>query len=778
MLLLISVIILVIDVSFVLLNQYLDDQAFQKNIKRQGAEYRLNYDLTLSQTYNSLSTLANYIGHDPKILDTFYRAYIEHNKENTDNNTLAKLRNQLNSSIASSWGNIQQQFLVRQLHFHFGPGSTSFLRVHKPEKFGDNMDTVRHTIVHANQQLVPTQGFETGRVYSGLRSVIPLLYPANGQKHHIGALETGASFEQVLTTLAHKLNVGAAVLLTKQHVEENMWPGSIATHFSNGVLTGCQCFIEATTDDANQDIINDAIEQGIRFKISDTDILLSGGSFYALSHFPIRDFKASNDKRLDAIGAVLIWKNIDKQMATLQRNKKINYIYGAIGFLIIELLFLLGVKHTSNRLNKVINYQTGKIKDKNKQLNQAQQLAHIGSWQLDIPTGKLTWSDEIYHIFEINKQDFEPTYEKFLAVIHPQDREFVDKTYRNSVERRTPYQVVHRLQMPDGRIKYVEERGNSDFDAKNIPLKSSGTVMDITAEHIMREKERLSNKVFKHTKEAIFITDTKSRIIDVNPAFTEITGYQRDEVIGQNPSMFKSGKHDDAFYQNLWKDIQDLGYWQGEIWNKKKSGEIFPELLTISQLNDENGQLEHYIGLFNDITSKKRFEEELMTIAHRDALTGLYNRNAMQENIQRALSYADRTGSPLALLFIDLDGFKIINDDYGHDAGDHVLVSIAKKLLAMCRDTDLCIRLGGDEFLVVYTGVKEQSTIEYLANKVVLTLAEPIPFNEHSLKVGASIGVRIYQPREDKQIDQLIQDADKAMYDAKERGKNQYAIYH
>ena len=405
-----SSLILLVDITFVAINQYLAKKEFDMQLNDAGIRLKLDYELTLEQTYNLLSSLATYIGSDQQVLKTFYEASKEHKAAIPNQEKLDELRANLNEDVQNKWQKLQKDFLVRQLHFYFGPGSTSFLRVHKPEKYGDNMDDVRHTIAYANKEFKPVTGFETGRVYSGLRSVIPLFYETNEQKYHIGALEAGASFDQVLTILSEHLKIESAVLLKEKHVKANMWPEAIEQHFVESAINDCTCYLEASTTTQAKQVLQSALNDGVNFSKEGSDIISVEGHFYSLTRFPLRDFKADMDKRLPNVGSILLWRNVDQAVQSFESNKLIIYGYGVFGFLIVEILFFLGLRLTSGHLKDIIKGQVSDIKSKNNELNQAQRLAKLGSWQYNIVNDELTWSDEIYRIFEVNKDEFKPCY--------------------------------------------------------------------------------------------------------------------------------------------------------------------------------------------------------------------------------------------------------------------------------------------------------------------------------------------------------------------------------
>ena len=287
---------------------------------------------------------------------------------------------------------------------------------------------------------------------------------------------------------------------------------------------------------------------------------------------------------------------------------------------------------------------------------------------------------------------------------------------------------------------------------------------------------QLATAVFDKASEGIMVTDEKGLIISVNPAFTNITGYSLRECLGNTPALLKSGRHDRAFYDRMWQQLQTAGQWQGEVWNRRKNGELYPEWLSISALPDAQGHPHRYIGILSDITSLKRAHAQVEHLAMHDPLTGLPNRRMFMENLERLIAHADRSGQLLGLLFIDLDGFKLVNDSLGHHVGDRLLQSVAKCLKAEVRSDDLLARMGGDEFVLLINGVDSPDHLAKIATKVLHALQHQDAAGGHRMEIGASIGIAIY-PDNASDGDTLIRSADMAMYRAKENGKNQYHFY-
>jgi len=304
----------------------------------------------------------------------------------------------------------------------------------------------------------------------------------------------------------------------------------------------------------------------------------------------------------------------------------------------------------------------------------------------------------------------------------------------------------------------------------------AGFVLDISERKRAEEEQRLAAKFYQDSSEAMMVTDEDNDIIMVNEAFRAITGFEPADVIGRNPRILKSGEHGDAFYKDMWDRILTTGHFKGELWNKKKNGDLFAAHLTINTIASEDGKSRRYLGLMSDITERKRSDDLIWFQANFDALTGLPNRRFFRERLQHDIRNARRSGHPLALMFLDLDGFKYVNDKLGHDMGDLLLKEAADRLRNCVRETDTIARLGGDEFTIVLTEQHEPGNIERVASHILNTLSEPIGLGSEMAHVSASIGITLF-PSDAGDVDSLIRNADQAMYAAKEEGKNQYRFF-
>ncbi len=302
-------------------------------------------------------------------------------------------------------------------------------------------------------------------------------------------------------------------------------------------------------------------------------------------------------------------------------------------------------------------------------------------------------------------------------------------------------------------------------------------VRDITERKAIEEKLKLSASVFTSTHEGILITDVDNKIIDVNEAFTTITGYSYDDVVGQNPKILQSGRNDQAFYTELWASLKKDGVWKGELWNCKKNGEEYVENATISIVYDDKRTVQNYISIFTDITQQNRQHQELERHAHYDTLTNLPNRMLFADRMKQAIAQAIRNNKLIAIAYIDIDGFKAVNDNFGHNIGDKLLILLAEKMTILLRESDTVSRVGGDEFIALFVDIQNEESIIPFLNRLIETLAEPISIDSFPINISASIGVTFYPQKDKLEIEQIVRQADQAMYKAKLSGKNKYVIF-
>ena len=336
--------------------------------------------------------------------------------------------------------------------------------------------------------------------------------------------------------------------------------------------------------------------------------------------------------------------------------------------------------------------------------------------------------------------------------------------------------ATYSLALPQGEVCF-------ELSVASIPSSENNTqhftilTRDVTQRKQAEAKLQLAASVFVNAGEGIIITDSEDNIIDVNQSFSDITGYSRDEVIGQKTNLLKSNHHNPQFYEAMRYELNEQGHWNGEVWKQRKNGEVYPELLTISAVRNNHGLIQQFVTLFTDITAIKAHQSQLEYVAHFDVLTKLPNRALLADRLQQAMSQNQRRGKQLAIAFLDLDGFKEINDCHTHEMGDQVLVILTERMQKTLREGDTLARLGGDEFVAVITDLEKPSDCLPLVTRLLAAAARPIHILDLKLQVSASIGITYYPQTKDIDADQLLRQADQAMYDAKVAGKNRYRVF-
>ena len=301
--------------------------------------------------------------------------------------------------------------------------------------------------------------------------------------------------------------------------------------------------------------------------------------------------------------------------------------------------------------------------------------------------------------------------------------------------------------------------------------------VDITSRKKAEESRRLAAAVFSCAREGIVVTDANGVILDVNPMFSEVTGYSHDECVGQSLRILKSGRHDLLFYEDMWRSLKNKYQWHGEIWNRRKNGEIYPEMLTISAVRGTDGKTQQYVGLFSDISELKKYELQLEKLAHYDPLTGLPNRALLSDRLQLAMAQSIRRKLHIAICYLDLDGFKQVNDQYGHHTGDQLLIALTQRMSQMLREADTLARIGGDEFVAILPDLSDFNASLVIAERLINEVSRPVQLGDLVIQVSVSIGITFYPQDAVISADQLLRQADHAMYEAKSAGKNCYCVF-
>lgn len=533
------------------------------------------------------------------------------------------------------------------------------------------------------------------------------------------------------------------------------------------------------------------------------------------------------------------------------------------------------------------------LQDKERMLSESQRIAHVGSWSLELSTGRVSWSDETYQIYGVKPESFKPTGKTFIDLVHPDDRAAMKKWVRDCRTGHQPGELDFRILLTDGSVRHVRGSGGLQYDEMNRPRRMVGSAQDITERkktdqvmdqlkamidisldgfwivdvkgkllqvneayakisgysidelmamhidqleategfeqvqahiakiiqqgydqfetrhrrkdgHIIdvevsaaflaefqqfcvfcrditdRKRSELDLRIAAiafESQEAMVITDAESVILRINKAFSESTGYSEKESLGQKISLLKSGRHEAAFYRAMWESILATGSWQGEIWDRRKNGEIYPKWLSITAVKDKAGLTTHYIGMHTDITERKSAEKQIEELAFYDPLTKLPNRRLLQERLKHGIHVEQRDGKQFGLLMLDLDRFKAVNDSLGHLAGDELLQQVATRISQRLRDVDMVARLGGDEFIVLLEDIAQPEDAARVAEDIVADLSKLFCLPQSSnVQIGVSIGISLY-PQHGDTPEQLMDHADAALYQAKDAGRGCFAYF-
>jgi len=817
--LILSLLIAIIDGSFVGLTYYQAKHNLHLDEQQKAINHFAAFDIAYQATQENMAQVANIVANTSSYQSLFLKGKqaVELEGGGAGGEKAKQARKELHDAISQNWQQFTAKFDARQLHFHLGPGSTSFLRAHKPQKFGDNMDNIRHTIVDTNKLHQPIMGFETGRVYSGIRGTSPVsIINEAGKYQHLGTVEAGASFALVLNNLIAQSNINAAVLLSEEHLRKNVWPDYLEqrlleTPAINGLV------LEQTTNKQVIPLTKLSIDtEHSQIKNSDIDIQIINlnGHSYLYATKPLRDYLGTKNPAEPDAGQIVIWQDISENYALFNHHFKINVFYALAAFLVLEILVFIALRIISSRLNKTIQHKTFELNSRNHVL---EQLAHgtplntileslIHIIEEEIPSALCSvllldndgkhlslgaapslpkfYNDAIEGI-EIGKDVAScgtAAFTKKRVIVediqsHPYWAPYKDLAAKANLASCWSEPIMAHDGKVLGTFAIYHSTAISPQVNDSRLIKSIIQVITIVIERKKSdEKLQLLSRIYDQTHEGITITDTDGKIIDVNPTFCKITGYERNEVLGQNSSILSSGKQSHEFYTEMWNTLNQVGYWQGEVWNRKKSGEIYAELLTISSIQDEEDKTTHHVGLFSDITLNKEQQKALEFMAHYDVLTQLPNRSLFVDRFNQAIAHSKRTDTLLAICFLDLDEFKPVNDTYGHDVGDQLLIQVAERIKDSIRQEDTVSRQGGDEFAILLSDIDTPFKGEQMLQRLINAIAQPYFINNNSISISASVGVTLY-PIDNADLDTLLRHADQAMYQAKSAGKNRFQLF-
>jgi diguanylate cyclase (GGDEF)-like protein/PAS domain S-box-containing protein len=620
-------------------------------------------------------------------------------------------------------------------------------------------------------------------------------------------LDISNIFSLVFNTLNTKLDVNAAILFdaTQQHVNNS--PAI------NGFIIG-----QATDEPIKSLMLSSTDYQQISPQDSPLNVQIRtlNTHHYLYATKPLVEYLDPDDSNEKDVSQLVIWQEMSALHTQLNNQLKINIYYAIVVFLIFELLILLSLRHLSTGLKIVANnhQQTVALTTRNKvleQLVQGETLATllesivIGIEQSDTAEicsillldsdGKHLLLGAAPHLPDLYNETINgieigynvgscgnAAYRQTRVIVddiqsNPLWTNYKDLAAKTNLAACWSEPIIGTNNTLLGTFAIYHHQVTSPSQQALKLLESAANLAAVVIEHHRaNEQHQLSSLVFNASHEGIMIIDSLKKIITVNPMFSEITGYSSEEIIGKSPSIFNSNKHSSAFYDEIWQSVLSEGHWQGEVWNRRKNGKIYAELLSITSLMDESGQAHHYICLFSDVTYSKEQHQSLEVMAHYDVLTQLPNRALFADRFEQSIARSKRNDTLLAVCFLDLDNFKPINDNYGHDIGDKILIEVAVRLKLALREEDTVSRQGGDEFALLLSNFKSFEQCEALLNRIHHSLAEPYLIGEDTHHISASSGTTIY-PLDDGDIDSLIRHADQAMYQSKLAGKNNYRFF-
>ncbi|MDD3519597.1 MAG: diguanylate cyclase, partial [Chromatiales bacterium] len=558
-----------------------DRRELELGLLRESQTLRTTFEVALSDLEQQMLALATMVASDPEVQALFRRGRetLEAEGGGPGGAQTASLRDALYAQVAPAWSDMQRQFGLRQLHFQFGPGSLSYLRVHTPEKFGDRMDGLRHIIEDVNRDRQPRTGFETGRIYSGVRGVVPVWYEDDaGGREFIGVLEAGTSFDVQLARLDQQIGAGFAVLLRQQHVEHAVWEQYRPLNGPHADV-GCGCYLEATSRDEMRAWMGETGLWPLQSDGTFSQLLPWQGQVWHVTRFPLRDYLGMVDPSRPEVGWVLAWRDKTAVIADREQRRIWTAFVLLVAYALTQGLLMWLLYSTRRGLQRRIDDATAALSESEAMLYRAQSVARVGSWQLDATTHRLDWSAETRRIFGV-APDAPVDYALFLSRVHPDDRDEVGAAWKAAMAGAS-YDIEHRV-VVDGETRWVRELAELVLDA--------------------------------------------------------------------------------------------------------------------------DGRLLSGLGSVQDITDLKRMELELRRLATTDILTGLPNRRHFLERMEQELARHHRFGETAAVLMIDIDHFKQVNDRHGHAAGDALLRHFAALLTGSLRKSDIAGRLGGEEFAVLLAG--------------------------------------------------------------------------
>lgn len=680
---------------------------------------------------------------------------------------LAQWRGRLYRLMAEPYQRLQADGL-RQVHFHW-PDGRSWLRMHSPEMFGDPLFDVRPSVRLANTRLQPVHGFEGGRVLPGFRHVYPVLH----QGQHLGSVEMSVPFELLHQALSDLMPGADMQLLLSQRISADVVASPFRSNFVDSGLSAAYVRENPRISSVTRRFMASASATELSTWLAGQPALVAGLASQASFALPVlhqgrgtvASFHAVDDVEGRHAAYVVAYTPVP-QLAQMWQAKRQQAWAGALGVWVLGVALLL------------LRWQHQRLLREKQRLSLVTEQMADGLYVMDAAGRALYVNQAACHTLGYAPHELRG--QTFHGLVHQHAQNGLMPlqdcpVYKTTIEGHT-FAGEELFRRKDGSVFEAELR--------SMPLRYAGQgapasvtlFRDVSARKQAETQLRQAASVFEHVREGICVTDAQGLVLDANAAYTRITGYERDELLGRNLRMLNSGRHAPDFYPAMWQAVQTQGHWRGEVWNRHKAGHEYAAVLTVSVIQAPNGSVASYVGILSDITAFKLHEAELERIALYDALTGVPNRRLLQTRLEDALARARRHGTRVALAYLDLDGFKAVNDAHGHDAGDRLLIEICRRLGACLRETDTLARLGGDEFVLLLVDWRQDAEWQAVMQRVLDTVARPVPEGVHRLQVSCSLGVALY-PDDDVGPDALMRHADQAMYQAKQTGKNRYVLF-
>ena len=421
--------------------------------------------------------------------------------------------------------------------------------------------------------------------------------------------------------------------------------------------------------------------------------------------------------------------------------------------------------------------QSARQRASRNRLRLATEATGVGIWEFEVATRRYHFDPTMFELFGLDPQAGNSRNDDWHQLLLPGELERIKDGTRAVIRSGEPFELTFQLRRPDGGLRYMHNRAVlQSHQLGGVPTRLVGTTQDLTERKLLEADLRVAATAFD-CQESIVVTDANQLILRVNRAFTALFGYTSQEAVGATPRILKSGRLEPAFYAAMWADIQRHGAWHGEIWNRCKNGVVLPVSLSITAVCDDEGRVTNYVATHTDITLRKVAEEEIKQLAFHDPLTHLPNRRLLDDRLRQALIQAKRDQKRLALMFIDLDKFKPVNDDFGHQVGDELLQAVARRLQTCVRESDTVARIGGDEFVVLLPSFEMPRDAMAVAEKIHQTLLLPFTLSQGpTIGISSCVGVALY-PEHGRDANELTKHADAAMYQAKAAGRDRVMLF-